>query len=188
MKDESGNEGGRILDLLTGLIFLAYLLVLIKITLIKNTTLPLIFQNLMTGTGLLRSMNLIPFKTISDYLQYRDTMSFPPLACEHIRQHAHLRPPWTQPSDPFPENENICGSHSHYCSLKHFPGSPAIRFRHGKYRHRRPAAEHRRRQRWLRYFRDHGAGSSTAGSRPFPDSRNVRSVRGRRLLRSLSGI
>jgi glycopeptide antibiotics resistance protein len=76
MKDEDRNEGGRILNILIGLIFLAYLLVLIKITLIKGTTLPRILQNLMTGTGLVRSMNLVPFKTISDYLQYRDTMSF----------------------------------------------------------------------------------------------------------------
>ncbi len=58
------------------MIFLAYLAVLIKITLIKCTTIPRLIQNLAEGKAPLRSLNLVPLNTIFTYFLYRNKMNF----------------------------------------------------------------------------------------------------------------
>ena len=76
MKETRQLAASRVLTVLIALIFLAYLAALVKITLVKGTTFPRLFQNLLAGRAPLRAVNLIPFQTFSDYLGYRETMPF----------------------------------------------------------------------------------------------------------------
>lgn len=64
------------LTILVGLAFAAYLVALVKITLIKGTTVPRLVQDLLDGRAPLRSVNLIPLETIRTYLHYRQDMPF----------------------------------------------------------------------------------------------------------------
>ena len=74
MKDAEQHGASRVLTVLIVLIFLAYLAALVKITLVKGTTIPRLSQDLLAGQAPLRAVNLIPFQTFSDYLGYRENM------------------------------------------------------------------------------------------------------------------
>ena len=66
----------RALAVLVALILLAYLVVLVKITVVKGTTVARILQNLTAGRAPLRAVNLIPFETVLTYAGYRESMPF----------------------------------------------------------------------------------------------------------------
>jgi glycopeptide antibiotics resistance protein len=76
LNDTGKSVPAQALTVLMALIFMAYLAVLIKITLIKGTSIPHLVRNLLAGRILHRSLNLVPFQTIFDYLHYRQNMSF----------------------------------------------------------------------------------------------------------------
>ncbi len=66
----------RALAVLVALISLAYVLALLKITVVKGTTLSRVFENVAAGKAPLRAVNLIPFETILTYLRFRENMPF----------------------------------------------------------------------------------------------------------------
>jgi glycopeptide antibiotics resistance protein len=76
LKDTRKSISAQALNVLIVLFLMAYLAVLFKIILTKGTTISRLIQNLLAGRTLHRSLNLVPFQTISDYLQYRQNMSF----------------------------------------------------------------------------------------------------------------
>jgi len=70
------NSNTHILTVMVILVFIAYVAVLVKITLIKGTTLFRIVQNLQAGRAPLQAINLVPFQTIRDYIQFSSEMRF----------------------------------------------------------------------------------------------------------------
>ena len=76
MNSKTQNRNTYILTVMVILVFIAYVAVLVKITLIKGTTLPRIVQNLQAGRAPLRALNLVPFQTIRDYIQFSSEMGF----------------------------------------------------------------------------------------------------------------
>ena len=66
----------QVLAFLVALIALAYVLALLKITVVKGTTLSRVFENLAAGKAPLRSVNLVPFETVLTYLRFSENMPF----------------------------------------------------------------------------------------------------------------
>jgi glycopeptide antibiotics resistance protein len=65
-----------VLTVLVALIAIAYVLALLKITVVKATTLSRVFENVAAGKAPLRSVNLVPFETVLTYLRFRENMPF----------------------------------------------------------------------------------------------------------------
>lgn len=76
MNSKTQKSTTNTLTVIVILIFIAYVVVLVKITLIKGTTLPQIVQNLKAGRAPMRAINLLPFQTIRDYIQFSSEMRF----------------------------------------------------------------------------------------------------------------
>jgi len=66
----------QVLAVLLALIALAYILALLKITVVKGTTLSRVFENMAAGKAPLRSVNLVPFETVLQYLRFSENMPF----------------------------------------------------------------------------------------------------------------
>jgi hypothetical protein len=66
----------RVLAVLVALIALAYVVALLRITVVKGTTLSRIVENMAAGRAPLRSVNLVPFETVLTYLRFSANMPF----------------------------------------------------------------------------------------------------------------
>lgn len=66
----------RLLTMLMVLVFVTYITLLIKITLIKSTPISDLWANLLSEDPPLRALNLIPGRTVMGYWQYRHQMTF----------------------------------------------------------------------------------------------------------------
>ena len=76
MDSRTKNSKNHILIVMVILIFAVYLAALIKITLVRSTTIPRIVQNLKEGRAPLQVLNLVPFQTVRDYIHYSSDIGF----------------------------------------------------------------------------------------------------------------
>lgn len=75
MPEAEKREPSRLLTVLLATVFVAYLVVLVKITVVKGTTVPRLLAGLLDGRAPLQAVNLVPFQTIADFARLRHEMS-----------------------------------------------------------------------------------------------------------------